>query len=267
MFLTSNIRSLVLASVIVTTSTQAGCMALLPKGGATEQQMLDSWQSTMYVVSQDAWLCPSAAAALAKTDCEGGRQVLHNRSVMVRGQAAKAGVWVLTDPTSPTPRDLFVAADQLHIRPSRTELNAFAGDVMQRYPEAKRIDPDMLNYADALYAPKKYAGRYLIMHQKLNSLGATTWEGGQLSFNLSIPMGPGEKFKANARFEFRNASIVNEFDKGQRSYRCVANDYCDEFIIVAEVTTRTIKKSDSANEMPVLNIVELADRFGSYRAD
>lgn len=267
MFRTSNIRSLVLASVIVTTSAQAGCMALMPKSGVSQQQLLDSVQTSMFVVGSDAWLCPTAAAALAKTECEGGRQVLHNRSVMVRGQAAKAGVWAVPDITSPTPRDLYIAADQLSALPVLTAFDAFDADVVERYPAAKRIANDKINFVDILIHPQKYAGKYLVVRQNLKSIHSKQWAEGAFSFNLSIPVYAGATYGTDARFEFRNADIVNEFNKGQRSYQCA--EFCDEFILVAEVTGKTVEsaKSGRAIKVPVFNIVEMADRFGKYRAD
>lgn len=268
MFRTAFFRSFVGASVFVGVALQPGCLALLPNAGPTQQQMLDSMRSTMFVSSSDAWLCPTAEAALAKQACEGGRRVLHNRSITVLGQDSKAGVWPSPDDTSVPARTLYVAANQLNGLPILAELSNFEDDLWARYPADKRIESKTFNLTELVLRPRSFAGKYVVLRQKLKTMSAESWDDGIFSFNLSIPLSNTTKYGTPVHFEFRNAAIVDEFLTQQRAYQCSA--YCDEFIIVAQLTERFVFVTRSSGvpiRVPVFDIVELADRYGAYRPD
>ena len=90
---------------------------------------------------------------------------------------------------------------------------------------------------------------------------------GVFAFTIPIPVTTGSKWLALAQFELANASLVDDFESGGRSYQCGAK-YCDDFVIVAELTGRTIDRVDergNVRRLPVFAVRELGDRYGTYK--
>jgi hypothetical protein len=97
---------------------------------------------------------------------------------------------------------------------------------------------------------------------KNQNFGADTF-----SFTVPIPVQTGSQWTALAQFELTNRPLVEDFHSGNRSYSCGPN-YCDHFVIVAELSSRTVDRVDefgNVHRLPVFEIRELGDRFGSYR--
>ncbi len=90
---------------------------------------------------------------------------------------------------------------------------------------------------------------------------------GTLRFTLPIPTSKGSAVVARAQFEMKSRSVAEEFQKSERKYRCAVK-YCDDLVIVATLTGKTVDRADgrgNVHRMPVFAIVELGDRYGIYK--
>jgi hypothetical protein len=235
---------------------------------ANAQIGLANAHTQKYVVADSAWLCSDEPHALAKAACEGGRQIQHNGAVTVIGQAAKAGVWPASVLDAQGEHRLYVAADAVADLPNVKALDAFADDVAQRYPEAKRIPLTTVNSMDLIVA-SQYRGRVIVVRQSLHDLLDQDFSSGRFGFALEIPAWKGSKISGRVQLELRNQQVSSDFESGNRSYVC-GPEYCDEFVIVAELTDKTVQWVDKYGvtlTIPVFAIRELGDRFGTYRSD
>lgn len=222
-----------------------------------------------YVVTDRTWLCPTEQAALTGTKCDGGIEVRKNRVVQVIGQAPKDGVWPAAHWDAKGEHRLFVAASAINELPDTASLDDFADAMARRYPEPKRIPLRSMNFADLIEQPHAYRGRYLVIRQPSRDMTNKEFTGGVFRFTIPIPVTTGSRWLALAQFEIANASLVDDFENGGRSYVC-GPKYCDDFVIVAELTGRTVDRVDEfggVRRLPVFAIRELGDRYGKYQPD
>lgn len=220
-----------------------------------------------YVAAPSVWLCQTEQAALAGGPCEGGLEVKKNRVVSVIGQAPKDGVWPASTWDAQGEKRLFVAASAVNELPDTTALDAYAEDVVKRFPEDRRIPLRSINFADLITRPAAYKGRYLVARQPSNGMTNKDFANGTFTFTVPIPVQTGSRWTALAQFELANQTLVGDFEKGGRSYVC-GPKYCDDFLIVAELTGRTVDRVDefgNVRRLPVFAIRELGDRYGTYK--
>ena len=220
-----------------------------------------------FVVTASAWLCPTEQGALTGAKCAGGMEVRKNRNVQVIGQAPKDGVWPAAFWDASGEHKLFVAASAINELPDTTELDGYANEIAQRYPDAKRIPLRSMNFADLIQQPAAYKGRVLVIRQPSHDMTNKDFANGVFSFTIPIPVTTGSKWLALAQFEIKNTTLVGDFESGGRSYQC-GPKYCDDFVIVAELTGRTVDRVDEfggVRRLPVFAIRELGDRYGTYK--
>lgn len=221
-----------------------------------------------FVVTDRTWLCPTERGALAKTRCDGGIEVKKNRPVQVIGQAPKDGVWPAAYWDAQGEHRLFVAASAINELPDTQALDAFADDVARRYPEARRIPLRSMTFANLIEQPRAYQGRYLVIRQPSRDMTNKDFAHGTFTFTIPIPVTTGSRWLALAQFELANDELVADFERGGRSYQC-GPKYCDEFVIVAVLTGRTVDRVDelgTVRRLPVFAVRELGDRYGAYRS-
>jgi len=269
-------RSLVSISILALASS--GCMiaamkqqqdainASVAQGQANAIAAQALARTDKYVVTDSAWLCPTEQGALAG-QCDGGTQVHKNRAVSVIGQAPKDGVWPAALWDAQGEHRLFVAASSINELPDTAALDGFADDVAKRFPDTKRIPLRAMNFADLIEQPAAYKGRYLVVRQASNGMTNKDFAGGVFKFTIPIPVTTGSRWSALAQFELKNTTLVGDFEKGGRSYSC-GPKYCDDFVIVAELTGRTVDRVDEfggVRRLPVFAIRELGDRYGTYK--
>jgi hypothetical protein len=226
-------------------------------------------RTDMFVVAPEAWLCAVAADANQNKSCEGGKRYRHNQTIAVIGTGAEAGLWPSEFWDAKGAHRGFVLASALNELPDITALDGFTRDVDQRYPEAKRIPIRAVNYEDMIAQPKAYQGRYLVIRQNSRSMTNKDFSDGMFSFTIPIPTEMGGGLPALAQFEFRNRGLITEFEAGERTYEC-GPSYCDEFVIVAELTGRTVDRPDklgNVRRLPVFSVLELGDRYGVRKTE
>jgi hypothetical protein len=219
------------------------------------------------VAEAGVWLCKTEQQALAGAKCDGGMEVHKNHLVQVIGQAPKDGVWPAAHWDAQGEHRFFVAASAINELPDMAQLDSFADEVSKRYPDAKRIPLRSMNFIDLVEQPDAYKGRYLVIRQPSRDMTNKDFASGIFRFTIPIPVATGSRWLALAQFELKNASLVGDFQKGQRSYQC-GPKYCDDFVIVAELTGRTVDRIDeygSVRRLPVFAIRELGDRYGQYK--
>ncbi len=220
-----------------------------------------------FVITDSTWLCPTEQGALTGTACTGGTEVKKNRVVQVIGQAPKDGVWPAAYWDATGEHKLFVAASAINELPDTAALDSYAADVAKRYPESKRIPLQSMNFADLIEQPTAYKGRFLVIRQPSNDMTNKDFAHGTFKFTIPIPVVTGSRWLALAQFELKNETLVGDFEKGGRQYQCGPR-YCDDFVIVAELTGRTVDRVDEyggVRRLPVFAIRELGDRYGTYK--
>ena len=225
-------------------------------------------RTTMYANAPHVWMCPTAAQALAGTPCADGQEVLGNHDLTVVGQAPKDGVWPVSYWDAKGEHALFVAAAKVGDLPDLAALDTFEGDVAKRIPDAKRIPIRSVSFDNLLTQAGAFKGRYLVLRQPANTMTNKSFASGTFSFTIPIPVTTGSRWSALAQFELRNPTVTGEFQKGQRSYRC-GPQYCDDFVMVAELTGKTVDRVDEfggVRRLPVFAVREMGDRYGTYRA-
>ncbi|MBS1123939.1 MAG: hypothetical protein H6Q90_6167 [Deltaproteobacteria bacterium] len=274
-----SIRAVLLSVIsVLTLATASGCplaamkqqndatQAYIAQGQANAIAAQANAHTDKFVVADHAWLCPTAQGALVGK-CEGGTEVAKNRVVTVIGEAPKDGVWPASLWDRKGEHKLFVAAGSLNELPDTAALDGFADDVARRFPDAKRIPLGAINFADLIEQPAAYHGRYLVVRQPSGGMTNKDFGGGVFKFTIPIPVTTGSRWLALAQFEIKNTTLVGDFENGGRSYQC-GPKYCDDFVIVAELTSRTIDRVDergTVHRLPVFAIRELGDRYGTYR--
>ena len=211
------------------------------------------------------WVCPTIAAALAGTACEGGVMVKRNHVVRVIGSSAVAGAWPVAEygPHGDL-RKRYVAATAVDTMPDTRALAGYAEDVARRYPE--RIALDDLTVESLFAQSSSYRGRYLVLRQLSRKMTNKTFAAGRFTFTIEIPVTAGSHNLGLVQFELASSKLVDKFNAGERYYRC-GPEYCDDFVIVAQLTDRTVERVDERGEarrVPVFAVRELGDRYGSY---
>jgi len=240
--------------------------AFVAQGQANMLAAQANARTAKYVVTERTWLCPTEQAALTGTACDDGHEVRKNREVTVIGQTPKDGVWPASFWDATGEHRLFVAAAALNELPDTTALDAFDAEIARRYPVARRIPLTSVNFADLIEHPTAFKGRYLVIRQPMRDMTNKDWATGTFRFTIPIPVTTGSRWLALAQFELPNKAIVEDFEKGGRAYVC-GPKYCDDFVIVAELTGRTVDRVDElggVRRLPVFAIRELGDRFGTY---
>lgn len=222
-----------------------------------------------YVAHDRAWVCPTEQGALSGAACDGGLEYVKNRDLMVVGQAPANGVWPVATYDKTGEHRMYIAADAVNELPDVAALQAYAEDVDRRYPESRRIPASAVNFVDLLTHPKSYAGHYLVFRPSANTMSNMDFADGTFSFTIPVPVRSGSEWDALAQFEIHHRTLTEEFHAGHRGYSC-GTTYCDVFVIVAELTDRTVQRIDEhgyTHTLPVFTIKELGDRFGSYRPE
>ena len=220
-----------------------------------------------YVITDSTWLCPTEQGALTGKPCDGGEEVRKNRPVQVLGQAPTNGVWTAKTMDAQGEHKFFVADAAINELPDTKELDSYADDVSKRYPAGKRIPLASMNFADLIEQPAAYKGRYLVIRQPSRDMTNKDFVSGTFRFTIPIPVTTNSRWLALAQFEIKNQTLVGDFEKGGRSYSC-GPKYCDDFVIVAELTGRTVDRVDEyggVRRLPVFAIRELGDRYGTYK--
>ena len=272
-------RSILLSSVFAALAT-SGCglaeYAKLKEVGeqtaaqakANAEAGLARAHTTMYANAPHVWMCPTAAQALAGTSCADGQEVLGNHDLTVVGQAPKDGVWPVSHWDAKGEHVLYVAAAKVGELPDLAALDTFEGDIAKRIPDAKRIPIRSVSFDNLITQAGAFKGRYLVLRQPANTMTNKSFASGTFSFTIPIPVTTGSRWSALAQFELRNTTVTGEFQKGQRSYRC-GPQYCDDFVMVAELTGKTVDRADEfggVRRLPVFAVREMGDRYGTYRA-
>jgi hypothetical protein len=273
-----SIRAALCSLSFLTLATATGCplaamkqqhdntQAFIAQGQANVVAAQANAHTEKFVIVDHAWLCPTDQAALAGK-CEGGTEVAKNRVVTVVGQAPKDGVWPVSLWDAQGEHKLFVAAASINELPDTAALDGFEQDVQRRFPDDKRIPLRAINFANLIEQPAAYRGRYLVVRQASSGMTNKDFGGGVFKFTIPIPVTTGSRWSALAQFELKNGTLVGDFEKGGRSYEC-GPKYCDDFVIVAELTGRTVDRVDDfggVHRLPVFAIRELGDRYGTYK--
>ena len=236
---------------------------------ANYEKQQASLPHAMYVTAETAWLCPTEQAALATGNCDRGVEVRHNRGVQVKGPVPKDGIWRVWYLDDSGERELYVAATVLDELPDTQALASYAADVARRYPEAKRIPMRDINFTSLLEQPRAYRGYYLVLRQPSGEMTNQDVVNGTFRFTLPIPITTGSQWLALAQFELANHTFAGAFRKGDIGYEC-GSRFCDELVIVAELTGRTVDRVDelgTVRRLPVFAIRELGDRYGTYKPE
>ena len=224
-------------------------------------------RSDRYAVGDETWLCPTADAARAGGRCEGGHRVLRNRDVTVIGLEPVDGVWRTERSNDQGAQPMFVAAAAVNELPDLAEQDALVADLDRRYPASKRIPLRTVTFANLVDEPAAFRGRVLVLRQPSGDMTNKDFAHGKLVFTLPIPVTTGSRWAALAQFEMKSPKLVADFKAGTRSYRC-GPTYCDEFVIVATLTGRTVDRVDELGQvhrLPVFEISELGDRYGTLK--
>jgi len=262
---------------ITLTAALGGCaLGEYAKVNAVAQQQADlartnaeaaqaNARSDRYVVADEVWLCPTAEAARAGKRCDGGHRVAHNRDVTVIGQAPDDGVWRTEIWDADGAHPLFVVDAALNELPDLSGLDRLAADVDRRYPDRKRIPLRAVTFANLIESPGSFKGRYLVLRQPSGGMTNKDFSGDRFTFTIPIPVSTGSRWNALAQFELASRVIVDDFKAGDRSYRC-GPSYCDDFVIVATLTGRTVDRVDDLGQvhrLPVFRVELLGDRYGT----
>ena len=249
-----------------------GCLSSLGGDSAQEahERGLRYQTTTMFVATERAWVCPTIPAALAGTACEGGRVVRKNRDVDVIGKTAVGGAWPVADyaPQGEIVKR-YIAATAVTAAPDTHALGRYAEDVARRFPEERRISLGKLSIESLFAEAESYRGSYLVLRQLSRKMTNKAFADGRFTFTIGFPTNPGSHHMGPALFELANAELVEEFEAGEHGYRC-GPEYCDDFVIVAELTDRTVERADdrgTVRRLPVFAVRELGDRYGSYRSN
>ncbi len=220
----------------------------------------------MFVVVDGVWMCPTRQAVLARTACEGGKQVGKNRVIKVFGEAPKEGVWPAVLDGGDGEHKLFVAAHAIDWRPETSSLDDYDAELIARFPETTRIPLESVSVAHLFEEPTAYRGRFLVLRQPSRSMTNKEFAAGTFSFTLEVPVTAGSHHLGPILFELSNQALVDGFESGGRSYQCGPR-YCDDFVFVAQLTGRTVERVDAIGNMrrvPVFVVRELGDRYGTY---
>jgi hypothetical protein len=263
-------------SIVLVLASGCGLAALKQQNDATQAFVAQGQTAAlaaranahheMFVIADRAWVCATEQAALAGP-CPDGKELKKNRVVMVVGQAANAGVWPVAEFDRTGEHRLYTAAAALDELPDTKQLDAYADDVAKRFPDDKRIPLGAITFVDLLQQPEAYRGRFLVLRQRSIDMTNKDFKAGTFTFTIPIPVSTGSKWLALAQLELVNHELVDDFQNGGRSYEC-GPKYCDDFVIVAELTGRTVERYDElgiVHRLPVFAIRELGDRYGSYR--
>lgn len=243
--------------------------AFVAQGQANAAAAMANAHTEKFVVAASAWLCPTEEAAKTGTACADGTEIQKNRTVTVIGQAAKDGVWRASLWDAKGEHVLFVAAAGLNELPDTAGLDTYADDVAKRFPDNKRIPLRAISFANLIEQPAAYRGRFLVVRERSLDMKNKDFANGVFRFTIPIPVTTGSRWTALAQFELVNQTLVGDFEKGNRSYQC-GPKYCDDFVIVAELTERTVMRIDEhgfEHTLPVFAIREIGDRFGNYRPE
>lgn len=219
-----------------------------------------------FVVVDSAWMCPTEEAALAAKSCAGGKEVQKNRNVLAIGEP-KHGVAQIQHFDAQGEHTLYMVASALRDQPDIAALDAFERDVDKRFSPERRIPLRYVNFRDLVEEPAAYRGRFLVVRQPSSAMTNKDFANGKFTFTIPIAAKTGSRWVALAQFELANAALVKDFEAGNRSYEC-GPGYCDDFVIVAELSGRTVDRIDDLGQVhriPVFTVRELGDRFGTYR--
>jgi hypothetical protein len=232
----------------------------------TEAQKLK--RTDMYVVSESAWFCADAAAAAKRASCKDGQQLGKNETISVIGLQPEGETWKAAIWDSAGEHQGFIAAAAVNELPDTSALDQAAAAIEERYPAKKRIPSTNLNLEELLAQQKAYAGRYLLMRIGNSDMRDFNLDGDKLTFVMYVPSRPGSRQLAAVQFEFSSASWAKKFHGGKASYRCGAG-YCDNLVVVASLSGVVDRVDDTGalRRLPVFAVRELADRFGSYKAE
>jgi hypothetical protein len=226
---------------------------------------------TVYVVAERAWLCLDEIGARAQTACTGGTELQRGATAMIVGQGAKDGVWPVAIFDAKGEHRMFIAAVAVNELPDLKQQDAYADDVKQRFPAAKQIPLRDITFANLIEQPDAFRDRLLVVRQPLAGISNEDYRAatGMYTFTIPIPVSTGSKWNALAQFELKSKLLVDEFTKGHRAYSC-GGKYCDDFVIVAELTGRTVERIDEfggMHRLPVFVVHEMGDRYATYRED
>lgn len=261
----------------------AGCAALLPQpqydesmraSMAMQEQsnqaavaMMANQRADRFVVGDEAWFCPDRAAAKLGKRCAGGTRYTRNREVKVIGAAPEDGLWRSEVYQGNETQAGFVAASALAELPELAHLEKFAADTSERYSEADRIPTVSVNFIELLERRSRFAGKVLVIQAESSGMTNKEFARGVFRFTIPIPFATDGRLSALAQFELRSSKVVDEFNAGNRSYRC-GPAYCDVFVVVAKLTGRTVDRVGEGGfvfRLPVFEVVEMADRYGVER--
>lgn len=223
-------------------------------------------RTEMYVVTAAAWFCPDAETARAGDECEGGTRFDRGAKLSVIGKAPTDGVWRAETFDADGQHLGFIAADGINELPDTSAIDDFAAEVDQAIPEKQRIPQQAISYLDFLEQPKAFRGRRLVTWMTLSDIDNLQVEGDTITFTRLVVVEPGSQQAAPVQFEMANPTFAREYQAGKRSYSC-GGDYCDRFVIVAQLTDEQAKRVDEAGNLkilPVFRIDAMADRFGRY---
>ncbi len=221
-------------------------------------------RTEMFVVLHDVWMCPTRQDVIARKACTGGRQVRKNRTIQVIGQAPSEGVWPAEFDDGEGAHRLFVAAGAIDSRPETSQLDAYVAELAARFPDS--IALPSITVAHLFEEPGAYRGRYLVIRLPSRRMTHKEFSAGTFSFAIKVPVTAGSHNQGLIQFELSNKMLADDFEAGNRSYQCGPR-YCDDFVIVAQLTGRTVDRVDdlgNVRKLPVFVVRELGDRYGTY---
>jgi hypothetical protein len=220
-----------------------------------------------FVTAAELWLCPTADQARANKTCAAGKQYRHNHSIKVIGAGPADGLWKSEFWDAKGQHAGFVLASGVNELPDMSGLEAFARDVDSRYPTARRIPIRTVTYENLVSQPDAFRGFVLVLRQPSRDLRNRNARDDQYSFTIPIPAE--SNVPALAQFELKNRGWVQQIQAGERSYEC-GPGYCDEMVIVAELSGRTVDRPDQYGQLhrlPVFTVIEMGDRYGASKRD
>jgi hypothetical protein len=250
-------------ALVISFALPACMFSAIEKQNAAAKAQYERQQASlphaMYVTADRTWLCPTSEVS---DNCAGGIEVQKNHGIQVKGPAPLAGIWRVWYLDASGEKELYTSAAALNELPDTEALNSYAADVARRFPEPKRIPLRDINFTSLLEQPRAYRGYYLVIRQPASDMTNTAFTNGVFHFTVPIPVSTGSRWLALAQFEIKNDALRD------RAYACGAK-FCDEIVLVAELTGRTVDRVDelgTVRRLPVFAIRELGDRFGTYRS-
>jgi hypothetical protein len=214
-----------------------------------------------YVVRDDAMLCPAAADATTAA-CGGAVPVAKNRLVWVLGYKPSNGVWQVRMPNNAPP--MYIAASSVDKTPDSAAWDGFVEKLKTSLPASMWVPAENVNFFDLTYSAAAFGSRPVVFARKRSELPKRATKGASMRFGLQIPANRSGRGQALVMIDLPPSDVVDGLADGD--YACDF-DHCDEFMIIAFVTGKTVDVVDAEGRVlvaPLLRVGIIGDRYGEH---